>query len=92
MKKNKEEKDEFSDVTLDGLARMVASGFLGVNDRIDGLDSRIDVLEEKVEKGFAEINSTLNLHVRDVRVQTDGLALRTKKLEETVFGVGKYPA
>ena len=100
------DKKKFDGVTLDDLARMVADGFFGVNGRIDGLDKRMggldnrmdgldkrmDGLEEKVEKGFAEINSTLNLHVRDVRIQTDALALRTKKLEETVFGVGKYPA
>ena len=93
------DKKKFDGVTLDDLARMVADGFFGVNGRIDGLDKRMDGLdkrmdglEEKVEKGFAEINSALNTHVRDVRMQTDALALRTKKLEETVFGVGKYPA
>ena len=93
------DKKKFDGVTLDDLARMVADGFFGVNGRIDGLDkrmdgldNRMDGLEEKVEKGFAEINSALNTHVRDVRMQTDALALRTKKLEETVFGVGKYPA
>ena len=79
---------------IDGLDKRIGgldNRMDGLDNRMDGLDKRMVGLEEKVEKGFAEINSALNTHVRDVRMQTDALALRTKKLEETVFGVGKYP-
>jgi hypothetical protein len=35
------------------------------------------------------VNITLDKHMGDVRDQTDHLASRVKRLEETVFGVGK---
>lgn len=41
------------DMTLDELARMVADGFASV-------ETRIDVLEGKMEKGFREVHARID--------------------------------
>ena len=84
-------KKEFSDVKLEDVARMVADGFLDLGERIDKaatkdeLKYETEILNKKVDKGFAEMNKNLKEHMTDVREQTDNLAYRTKKLEERVF-------
>lgn len=103
-----ENKKNTNSVTLEGIARMVANGFLDVNERLDTMATKdelimvkkelkkeiqneVGALRKEVRAGFDDMNAHLNAHMKDVRTQTDGLAFRTKKLEETVFGIGKYP-
>jgi len=92
MSKNNE---NFKDVTLEDVARMIADGFSDINERMatkkemrEGFEE-VDKRFEEVDKRFDEVDRKLGAHMTDVREQTDSLAYRTKRLEQTVYGVGK---
>ena len=87
MKKN----NDFSSITLEQLAEMVAKGFAEVHEKMatkEQLYSQIGGLRTEMNAGFAHINITLDKHMGDVRTQTDTLAHRVKRLEEAVFPTG----
>jgi len=61
-------------ITLDDLARMTAKGFENIDKRFDTVDkrfgktdSRIDNIEQKMERGFSNVNARLDMIERDVR-------------------------
>ncbi|MCI0565694.1 hypothetical protein L0Y46_00695 [bacterium] len=75
--------------------------FEGVDRRFEGVDKKFEriehkmegmatkdelkKLEKKMDDGFAELHHAFNNHVALVRSDTDDLAYRVKRLEETVF-------
>lgn len=84
--------NNYSKITLEQLAEMVAKGFAEVHEKMatkDELLSQIGGLRTEMNAGFAYINITLDKHMGEVRKQTDALARRVKRLEQAVFGVGK---
>lgn len=42
--------EKFKDITLDGIAQMVARGFASVEKRFTSLEARFDALDERLEK------------------------------------------
>ncbi len=98
--------NDFSNITLEQVAGMVASGFeqMATKDDLEALaqtvakgfgetatKDEVQKLRKETQAGFAYINITLDKHMGAVREQTDELARRVKKLEQAVFGVGKNP-
>lgn len=69
---------------LDALAQTVAKGF-----EQTATKTELDGLRKEMQAGFSYVNITLDKHMGDVREQTDSLAHRVKRLEESVFGAGK---
>ena len=69
---------------LETLAQTVAKGF-----EQTATKTELDGLRKEMEAGFSYVNITLDKHMGDVREQTDSLAHRVKRLEESVFGAGK---
>ena len=69
---------------LETLAQTVAKGF-----EQTATKTELDGLRKEMQAGFSYVNITLDKHMGDVREQTDSLAHRVKRLEESVFGVGK---
>ncbi len=69
---------------LDALAQTVAKGF-----EETATKTELDGLRKEMQAGFSYVNITLDKHMGDVREQTDSLAHRVKRLEESVFGAGK---
>ncbi len=83
-----EKNNNFSDITLEQLAQMVAKEFASIRKNMATKDEQ-KALQKETQAGFAYINITLDKHMGDVREQTDSLAHRVKRLEESVFGAGK---
>ncbi len=83
-----EKNNNFNDITLEQLAQMVAKEFAGIRNDMATKDD-LEALRNETQAGFAYINITLDKHMGDVRKQTDSLAHRVKRLEESVFGAGK---
>ncbi len=69
---------------LEALAQTVAKGF-----EQTATKTELDGLRKEMQAGFSYVNITLDKHMGDVREQTDSLAHRVKRLEESVFGAGK---
>ncbi len=69
---------------LETLAQTVAKGF-----EQTATKTELDGLRKEMQAGFSYVNITLDKHMGDVREQTDSLAHRVKRLEESVFGAGK---
>ncbi len=90
-----EKNNNFSDITLEQLAQMIAKEFASIRknmatkDDLEALRGEFGTLQKETQAGFAYINITLDKHMGDVREQTDSLAHRVKRLEESVFGAGK---
>ena len=83
-----EKNNNFSDITLEQLAQMIAKEFASIRKTMATKDEQ-KALQKETQAGFAYINITLDKHMGDVREQTDSLAHRVKRLEESVFGAGK---
>ncbi len=83
-----EKNNNFSDITLEQLAQMIAKEFASIRKNMATKDEQ-KALQKETQAGFAYINITLDKHMGDVREQTDSLAHRVKRLEESVFGAGK---
>ncbi len=77
--------NNFSNITLEELAQMVAQEFANIRKEMTTKDE-LGGLRKELQAGFSYI--TLDKHMGDVRQQTDSLAGRVKRLEESVFGVG----
>lgn len=83
-----EKNNNFSDITLEQLAQMIAKEFASIRKTM-ATKAEQKALQKETQAGFAYINITLDKHMGDVREQTDSLAHRVKRLEESVFGAGK---
>ncbi len=79
--------NNFSNITLEELAQMVAQELANIRKEMTTKDE-LGGLRKELQAGFSYINITLDKHMGDVREQTDSLAGRVKRLEESVFGVG----
>ena len=78
-------KGDFKNITLEQLARMVddlaqamAKGFATLEERFDKVELDVDDLGDRIDR-----------HMGSVRRDTDAVARRVKRVERTVFGVGK---
>ena len=67
---------------------MIAKEFTSIRKDMATKDEQ-KALQKETQAGFAYINIPLDKHMGDVREQTDSLAHRVKRLEESVFGAGK---
>ncbi len=83
-----EKNNNFSNITLEQLAQMIAKEFASIRKNMATKDEQ-KALQKETQAGFAYINITLDKHMGDVREQTDSLAHRVERLEESVFGAGK---
>ena len=79
------DKKKYKDVTLPELAAMIealaqatAEGFGTTEEKFNQVQLEFDDLGDRIDR-----------HMGDVRRQTDAIARRVKKVELTVFGVGK---
>ena len=50
---------------------------------------RVETLEKRTNAGFQSIHNAFEKFTQTVRSETNGAARRVKRLEESVFGVGK---
>ena len=89
------------DITLDGLAQMVAKGFANTASKQDVQDLRSDFDDQRsdfnglrqefkdlrtdVKEEVAELNAIVNRHIGNNQEQIDALAGRVKTLEQEVF-------
>jgi len=80
--------ENFNNVKLEDVALMIADGFSDMNERM-ATKENLETLRKEMHERFEDVERKLGVHVTDVREQTDSLAYRTKKLEETVYGVGE---
>ena len=65
-------------VRIDDLAVMTGRGFKGMNERIDGLEGHIDVLEQKI--------NTVNSNVLALQYDYKKVVSRIENLELRTFG------
>jgi hypothetical protein len=65
------------------LTRLVAEGFLRMENRFDGLDSRMDSLENRLSTLEGTVTITNNLITRMTLPTLDEYSYRIKTLEET---------
>ena len=75
------------EITIDGLALMVAKGFNDVNERMDKGFKEVNKRFEQVDKRFEEVNKQLNNIKADLNKKVDKidhntLTYRVEKLEK----------
>ena len=67
------------EITLKMILEHMQYGFIRVSKRFDAMDLRIDILEKKMEKGFANLNDRLSW------MESHDLPKRVSRLEDKVF-------
>jgi len=73
--------------SVDQLAALTQKEFLATGHRFDGLEGRMDRLENKVDTGFKAVIDTLDImraDLHDVKVTLGPLVRTVASLEETV--------